>query len=342
MSALAVPLALALAIAPGRFAVPTVHEVHRIRIVNRDGGPIVLSRDRGRTWTHIGRVLKADDGVVHAIQDKEFTASDWAPVSSVAATAVNAIHLKFDQREHATVLTLQPKEFYDESRARQAASYMARDASIYTDVPAGTSIFAADAPLIGDPIELSTTAGVIPAPRTYVPRIGDVLQIRVLEPVRLPQRIELENRFGGTVIAYDRDGSFRRVAQVMRPVMGVGRFTGTQFADVGDVRANHPGVLCISTSPVGEIGGFQIVPSTHASHPDLDYVRGKPVWLVVGPLGAVQPDLEGTFPLFRGHFRPRRSKVKVRLDGGPWVDLPKAVGLKEGALKKVTHLAIYP
>ena len=101
-------------------------------------------------------------------------------------------------------------------------------------------------------------------------------------------------------------------------------------------------VLCISTAPTGQIGGFQIVPSEHASHPDLDYVRAKAVWMVLGPPGALQQDLEGTYPIFRGYFRPVRSRVRVRLDGGPWTDLPVVAGLKEGALKKVTHLAVYP
>ena len=327
---------------PGRTGAPAVYESHRIQVVNRSYGPVLLSRDGGKSWSKVGTVLKPNAGVVHRVQDKEFTASDWAPLSSVAATAVNAIHLKFDQEQHAGVLTLQPREFLDDGRAKQAASYMAQDASIYTDIPAGHGIFAEDAPFVGNPLELVTTQGAVPVPKGYVPRPNDILQIRVLAPVHLPDRIEFENRFGGAVMMIDHDGTAHRIAQVLRPFMGIGRFTGSQFAKPGVVRANHPGVLCISTAPTGQIGGFQIIPSVHASHPDLDYVRAKAVWLVVGPVGGLQQDLEGTYPLFRGYFRPVRSHAKVRIDGGPWVDLPVLAGLKEGALKKVTHLAVYP
>lgn len=329
-------------VGPGRLGTPASREVHRIQIVNRAHGPVAISRDSGRTWRHVGRVLRPNVGVVHWVQDREFTASDWAPLSSVAACAVNAIHLKFDQDKHASVLTIQPREFSQGARARAAASYMAQDASIYTDIPAGTGIFAADAPLVGNPLELATTAGNIPVPKGYVPRPNDILQIRVLEPIHLPERIEFENRFGGSVMLHDKDGTPHRIAQVLRPLMGIGRFTGTQYARPGVVRANHPGVLCISTAPAGQIGGFQIVPSQHASHPDLDYVRAKAVWMVLGPVGALQQDLEGTYPIFRGHFRPVRSRVRVRLNHGPWTDLPVLAGLKEGGLKTVTHLAVYP
>ena len=326
---------------PGMYGTPATRESHRIQIVNRDGGLVALSRDRGKTWTKVGSVVKSNRGIVHWIQDKEFTASDWAPLSSVAATAVNAIHLKFDQAVHASALTIQPVEFLDKEKAK-IASYMAADASIYTDIPAGTKIFAEDAPLVGDPLELHTRAGDIPIPKGYVPRQGDIFQIRVLAPVRMPQRIEFENRFGGSVMLYDAEGEPHRIAQVLRPVMGIGRFTGSQYAKNSAVRANHPGVLCIATSKTGEIGGFQIIPSTHASHPDLDYVRASAQWLVVGPVGALQQDLEGTYPIFRGHFRPMRSHTKVRLNNGPWVDLPVLSGKKDGALKAVTHVAVYP
>lgn len=326
---------------PGRFGEPTMHEIHRIQIVNRDGGPVALSRDGGASWIRVGTVLKANAGAVHEVQDKEFTAADWAPLSSVAATAVNAIHLKTEEKRHAVTLTLQPREFMDPEKVK-LASYMAADASIYTDIPAGTGIFAADAPFVGNPLELHTTQGDLPVPAGWVPRPGEILQIRVLEPVHLPRRIEFENRFGGDVTLIDAGGHPHRIAQVLRPLMGVGRFSGSQFANTGEVRANHPGVLCIGTAPHGQVGGFQIVPSVHASSPDLDYVRAKAVWMVVGPVGALQQDLEGTYPIFRGHFRPRRSRCEIRIDNGPWRELPPLAGLKEGALKKVTHVAVIP
>jgi hypothetical protein len=322
---------------------PAFRESHRISLENQGGGAIRVSRDRGRTWTVIGHVVRPDRGNVHLVQDKEFTASDWAPEHSVAATAVNAVHLKLQQERHATVMTLQPREFLDEAVAGKTASFLASEASIYTDIPAGTSLFGSDlSPGVGDPLALVTGGSWRPIPRGWVPGLGDVLGIVVMRPERLPECVVFENRFGGTVMAHWPGGRVSRIAQVLRPVAGVGRFGGTQYAGVGDVRANHPGVLCISTSPVGEIGGFQVVPAIHASHPDLDYVRGKPVWMVVGPAGALSADLEGTYPLFSGCFRPRVSRARVRIRNGPWVDVPTLSGLKENKLLDMTHLRVEP
>lgn len=316
-------------------------EISRLRLVNRMGGLITLSEDGGGSYRTVGHVIRPNRGSIHRIKDREFTASDWAPIGTVVASAVNAIHLKVDQQSHASVLTLQPWEFLVEEKASRQASYLDQAASIHTDIRAGTSIFGGPwSPFVGNPVEKVVGSSVQELPRGYVPRIGDVLQIRILRSARPPVAIELENRFGGSVMAVYSDGSRGRIAQVLRPVTGVGRFTGTQFAEVGEVRANHPGVVCVSTSPVGQIGGFQIVPSIHASDADLNYVRAKAVWLVVGPVGAVQPDLEGRPPLFSGYVRPRLSRVQVRLKGGDWREVPTAAGLKEGALLAVTHLRL--
>jgi hypothetical protein len=334
-------LASALLTRPARAQSP-VTELHRLRIENRLAGLISVSRDRGTTWKVIGHVIRPNRGIVHAIQDKEFTAADWAPMGSVAATAVNALHLKFDQKRHACALTIQPRELLAKETADAVASYLAPDASIYTDIPGGTQIFADNAPFLGNPVEVVRSHQTTRAPRGYLPQIGDILQIRVLRPVDMPRYIELENRFDGSVFEIYRDGSRNRIAQVMRPVTGVGRFGGTQYAGPGRLRANHPGVICVCTSPAGKIGGFQIIPSTHASSPDLDYVRGKGVWMVLGPIGALQPDLEGKGPLYCGYLRPMVTRVDVRIKDGPYKPLPVVAGLKENALMAVTHIRITP
>jgi len=170
--------------------------------------------------------------------------------------------------------------------------------------------------------------------------LGDVLSIENRGPESDVERVEFENCFGGRIVAFGKTGIPRTVGQVLRPVTGVGRFAGSKYAGVGEIRANHPGVICISTSPWDEIGGLQIVPARHASEPDLNYVRTKSVWMVVGPASVILPDLEGQTPLFRGHFRPRQGKVEVRLDAGPWQLIPEAVGLQETALLHVSHLRI--
>ena len=90
-----------------------------------------------------------------------------------------------------------------------------------------------------------------------------------------------------------------------------GRFEGTEFTGVGRIRANHPGVICISTSKEGKLGGFQIIPARHAQV--LSEVYGPlDQWMVVGP------DLEGSEPLFRGHLRPSYEGEDLFRPGWAW------------------------
>jgi hypothetical protein len=88
-------------------------------------------------------------------------------------------------------------------------------------------------------------------------------------------------------------------------VQGVGRFVGSYFSEVGRLRANHNGVIDISTSPRGAVGSFQIVPANHAMSPETHYIRELTQWMVVGPVSALDPSWEGTGPLFSSFLRPR-------------------------------------
>ena len=86
-------------------------EHHRIRVVNRYFGAVSVSLDKGESWKRIGRVLRPLAGKYKEIAPREFTASDWAPIGSVAATAVNAIHIKVDQMDpHAALFSILPLE----------------------------------------------------------------------------------------------------------------------------------------------------------------------------------------------------------------------------------------
>src|SRR5690606_29025231 len=89
-----------------------------------------------------------------------------------------------------------------------------------------------------------------PLPAHYVPQIGDVWTIPIMRPLRYPRQITFENRFGGFIWLQFRGEEPRVIGQVLRPVEGVGRFVGSYFAGVGRIRANHNGVIDISTSPL--------------------------------------------------------------------------------------------
>ncbi|MHB9110040.1 MAG: hypothetical protein ACYDCO_23555 [Armatimonadota bacterium] len=281
-------------------------EIYRLRIVNDVDGTITGSRDGGKTWTPVGRVLTFTTKVTN----QGYTASKWAPMSAVAATAVNAIHIRTGYNakdDKGVVFSLLPLEMSTEAvRKNQAKnSFMSPDSSLYTDIPAGTGIFGGDwSPILGNPIALETPAGLQALPVGYAPKQGDVFIISVMQPADTPHAFIFENRFGGFIIEEAWDGSQKVIGQVLKPVQGVGRFSGTAYSAVGRLRANHNGVIDVSTSKMGETGGFQIIPREHAMSPEMVKARTMTQWMVIGPLNALDPSWEGVAPLFRDYLRP--------------------------------------
>ncbi len=260
----------------------------------------------------------------------------------LAAAAVNAVHVKVGQgRKHAVLFTLQPREFLDKTSA-DVPSYFSSPTSIYTDLPAGSLLFGREwAPRVGDPVLVERNGRAAPMPAGYRPAIGDRLVLVARGPAPPLREIRWTNRVGGLVTASFADGTAAAVGRVERAVGAVGRFGGSQYAGRGEVRANHPGVLCVSTSPVGSVGGFQVVPSRHARAPNLRYVWGViPAWMVVGPLLPHLPPLEGRGPLFAGQIRPRTGRCLVRYGLGPWQSVPERVGLVKDGLAGVTEVRL--
>jgi hypothetical protein len=283
-----------------------VIEACRIHIVNDSGGEIAVSRDGGQTWKPLGKVTK----FCEKVENKGYTASKWVTPVHVAATAVNAIHITTDYNEkddRGVVFSLIPKEINTSRPSGPIppnASFLSPSASIETDIPGGTAIFGTGyAPLVGNPLEITRAGVTAIAEKGYVPARGDVITILVQRSAKMPTQIVFENHEGGLVWMQFADGSRTVIASVIRPVHGVGRFTGAVFAEVGRIRANHAGVIDVSLSPLHAIAGFQIIPEGHAHSPEMSKALTMTQWMIVAPLPP-QEAWEGVAPLFYGYLRP--------------------------------------
>jgi len=230
------------------------------------------------------------------------------------------------------------------------------DAAFVISSPAGEGMFGAWAPPAGsevyvkEPGNAETRLG-----SDTLPQIGDTLIIKVYE-TESPYYVEIENRPGGRVVEWDGSGCVV-IARVLRRVSGTGRFDGTLFQGGSRLRANHPGVIDISTAELGKVGGFQIIPWDHAlCSKEMQSAWDMTQWMIIGPADG-KSMLGGTPPLFANSLVPgpsggekmwdvwstygRRSLILVRLNGKEWQLLPRVSGREDDGLKDVTHIRIY-
>ncbi len=288
---------------------PKVRELYRIKIENVAHGNIYASADQGVSWIFIGQVTKP----VTDTNPKGFSASRFGEIGKVIATAVNAVHIKTGQSlsENAgTVFSLLPENVDVKGR-----SYFDEPSSLFTDIAPQSGLFGGPyTPLVGSPVYLENPDGTIKSiPPQYKPKMKDTLVILVLLPDPYPEEIFFENRFGGRIVLIYPDRTARTVGKVLKPVQGVGRFIGTQYSGLSRVRANHSGVIDISTSiGDGRVGGFQIIPAEHAMDPEMEKARTSTQWMVVGPLEEDAPGLDGMAPLFAYFIMPSYSGTDLK------------------------------
>lgn len=287
---------------------PLMTEMYRIIIHNVVNGEIEASRDKGGTWQTLGKVLAP----AAKVNDEGYTASKWVDDGDIAAVAVNAIHVKTDyneKEEKGIIFNISPKEYFNK------LAVTSPEATIFTDIKAGEGIFGGGfSPFVGSRVQVLGPGNQFGDIQTgYSPSIGDVMLIRVERPTKYPKEIVFENRFGGLISIKYLDGETRYIGQVLRPVEGVGRFIGSEYADVGRIRANHAGVICISTSPLVncELGGFQIIPSGHGMSQEMITARTLTQWMVIGPISALDPSFEGVAPFFKYFLQPRYSEDDI-------------------------------
>ncbi len=286
---------------------PQFVEIFRIKIENKVDGAVQVSTDEGKSWRVLGKVRYP----TNQVSNIGYTASRWVAEGSVAAVAVNAIHIKTDYNfadDKGVLFSIMPIELL--SPPKYYNSYLSPDSSIYTDIKGGEGIFGGGfSPFVGNTVSTVDAGGKLyPLQLGFIPKIGDTFIIKVEKPVKYPKEIVFENRFGGLITLKYLDGEKKIIGEVLRPVLGVGRFQGTQFADVGRIRANHTGVIDVSTSPLLECGGFQIIPAMHGMSKEMINARTLTQWMVIGPAKITDPSLEGVAPFFQYFIRPNYKK----------------------------------
>lgn len=325
-------------------------ELHRLRLVNRKDGPIQVSTDGGKSWQLLGRVMVPAIAVIQG-----YLAANYAPQGTVAATAVHGLRIRTGGDERAftapAVLSLEPAEYLSRATGGKVnkgyGGHRAGAAGIFTDIPAGTSLFRDLAPFVGNPVYLESPTGRLdPLPPDFRPGAwGEILVIVVRAPKNSLVEVVIENRAGGKVEAKFADGTTRQITQVVQPVRGVGRFDGTAYTGLGRLNTAHTGVITVSTAmingaqPEGEgkerRGGFQISPVWHNGRVE---EAGAPVVMTLGVPGPRRRDLEGTAPLFKDAvgLDPVTSTevgiVDCSIDDGPWEQMPYIVGSRPTAL----------
>lgn len=197
---------------------------------------------------------------------------------------------------------------------------------IYTSIPGGTNIFGGScAPYVGNPVKYLKDDGTWDTFDNYFrgdfsKAISKRLMIEVYQASTkngTPDYIEFENWAAGDTVGgvlqsgnghvtvHYPNGASKYIADVIQRVQGTGRFVGSEYADVGRLRAAHPGVICFSTSPrVGFThdsnlrGGFQFVTANHAKYLGYDLGQdsfvGRDQWGIIAHIGADAAELYNT------------------------------------------------
>lgn len=336
---------------PARFKKSLQKSLEKSKVVgslvieNRKDGEIYFL-DLDSTKTILGRVIVP----AKKWNEKPFEASNWSPVG-VCATAVNAVHIKREKQDeegnlHTQLISILPREMLTIDPVKHA-SYFNESSSIYTSIHAGEKIFGGTyTPFLGAEVIVD---GEVPSE----------IRITLGMPDPMPLWVSFENRFGGLITAKYSGEDEVNIGLVYRPVYGVGRFTGTKYCEVGRIRAVHSGVIDVSTSPYGEIGGFQIVPHFHADTSSVRNIRLLTQWMVIGPLDYTQVDYSLLSDLFV-FLQPRflelseenlvdgtsalksRFHVVVKFEGDEkFRNFESVVGRVDDALEKLEEVRIY-
>lgn len=334
---------LLLWVAASAFAEPEV--IFRVEIPALQGSVATAVRPNGERY---------ELGAVRAVPDTTkypgFTASAWAEPGTVSAVAVNAIHITLGvEKDRGRIISILPGDTIAPAAGASSAFII--------DCEAGTKLFGAWSPQTGARARVRRADGSLrDLSAETLPQPDETLIIEVTEDPEGPYMFDIENREGGAVTAYYPRLGARVIGRVTRAFSGSGGFSGSKFQRRSALRANHPGVICVSTCDLGETGGFQIIPYEHSFSKEMvKDLKVKTQWIVVR--STVGDTTNGQPPLFSGFLTPgaqvrekmwnfwstfgRRSLVLCRIDGGKWERLPSSVGRDDHVYDHLTHLRLY-
>lgn len=320
-------------------------EIFKISIPMEKGAHVTISGPSGDDFS-LGRVV----ALPTKTRWPSYTASAWGESGTVCATAVNAVHMLVSiEKGKGRTLSITPQE--------TIAPAAGPGASIVVSSKAGEDIFGAWAPFVGSKATVRAHDGTErPLSADSLPKKGDTLIITVAETSDRPYMVDVENRPGGRVTAWYGSGP-KTIARVIVPLGGTGRFEGTLFQKTGAIRANHCGVIDVSTTPLGKTGGFQIIPWDHALRSkEMQSVWNMTQWMVVAPadgksmMGATEPlfkkclvsgpaDSEKLWDIWSTYGR--KSLVTARYNNGKWERLRESAGRQDNSLRDITELRIY-
>jgi hypothetical protein len=278
--------------------------------------------------------MAIDAGKIRSIPIKSrypgFTASKYGIGGQVIASAANAHHIQVSvEGGEGRTISLIPSETF------VAASGMGT--SFVVEGVGGAGLWGEYAPFVGSPVYIINQAGMpVLFNSMDLFKYAAALEIRVYRPAGEVDYIEIENKAGGLAWYHDGKGD-HQFAVVESGVTGTGRFEGSLYQSLGKVRANHPGVICVSTTEKYDIGGFQIVPLTHTYSKEMQKTRRMSQYIVLR--GVDFEDLTGHAPFFRDFIRPGTS-VMCKI-AGQWRELPLVSGLTENTLAEIEGFRIF-
>ncbi|MDR3320927.1 MAG: hypothetical protein LBS93_00645 [Synergistaceae bacterium] len=268
-----------------------------------------------------------------------FTASKYGTGAQIIASAVNAHHIQVSvENGEGRTLSLIPSQTF------VAASGLGT--SFVVDGIGGTGLWGRYAPFVGSPVYIVNQVGIpVLFNNVSLLKFATAIEIRVYKPKDEAEYLEVENVEGGRAWYHDTRGD-HQFAIVESPVSGTGRFEGTLYQSLGRVRANHPGVICVSTTDRYDIGGFQIVPLSHTYSKEMQKTRRMSQYIVLR--GIDFEDLTGQPPFYRSYIRPGDAEdmeyhggtVRCKMNG-EWRDMPLVSGLTENTLSGVEAFRIY-